>query len=210
MILALKLSAGYLLKSRWEACFSIKVYFYIITLFCLAAHNYNGSEADSNCEQMCFLPLSQTHLNKSCESHFETWISISAVRKYSWVSISWEYGSNVSSSDSKGVKLKTIPLKRDDDDETKQILWTQNSLHNKTNKSDRLRLFSIFSHFVFLALCVDISWANHFVFNSLLFGWSCNINDTIRWLWWRRLCECKRLRIIFQQMCLRLPNDFNI
>lgn len=125
MILALKLSAGYLLKSRWEACFSIKVDFYIITLFCLAAHNYNGSEADLICEQMCFLLLTQTHLNKSCESHFETWISISAVRKYSWVSISCEYGSNVSSSDFNGFILKTIPLKRDDDDETKQILWTQ-------------------------------------------------------------------------------------
>ena len=72
IILALKLSAGYLLKSRLEACFSIKVDFYIITLFCLAAHNYNGSEADSNCEQMCFLHLNQRHLNKSCESHFET------------------------------------------------------------------------------------------------------------------------------------------
>ena len=38
-----------------------------------------------------------------------------------------------------------------------------------------------FSHnLFFLLLCVDIKWADHFVFNSLPIDWSCNINDTIR------------------------------
>ena len=125
MILALKLSAGYLLKSRLEACFSIKVDFYIITLFCLAAHNYNGSEADSNCEQMCFLHLNQRHLNKSCESHFETWISISAVRKYSWAQFPANMDQTSPPLTSTELNWKPLHLKRDDDDETKQILWTQ-------------------------------------------------------------------------------------
>ena len=152
MILALELSAGYLLKSRWEACFSIKVYFYIITLFCLAAHNYNGSEADSNCEQMCFLQqvkrTSTRVVNPISKHEFQS-------RQFA-NTLESQFPANMDQTSphltSTDLYWKPFHLKG------MMTMRRSEFFEHKRNKSDRLRLFSIFAHFVFLVFQLLAYW----------------------------------------------------